>query len=743
MNSFVLRIFIIFSLSPITSFSQEKEEKTVLILYSLGPSFPTTIQWDLGLRSGLGAQRDFEVNINTEYLDLSRYHDLEYIEKVKDLFQYKYGENMPDLIITVFEPALLFVLNHRDTLFPEVPIIFGAVEKNSVKNIDLAQNIRGVFPEHDAFKETLDLALQLHPDTRSAVIITGTGYLESSWLKSTQGIFQQYKNQLIPTYWQGLSVDELRNRVQKLPDNTLIFYYPVFEDQVGNKYDPTDVLSKISKVSPVPIYCFWEISIKYGAVGGHLIDFPMEAKKVAQLSINILSGASLERASPSQNEGIQYIFDDRQLKRWSIPDSKLPPGSEIRFHEYTFWEKYLYRVILIVGVLVFQSLIIAYLLLQRRKLRESQLELLETQQKYKTVADYTYDWEYWQNPDGSIQWISPSCRRICGYSRASIIENPSLIYKMIHEDDKKIWDSHKCSKSIKTGIETIQFRIQTAQKEMRWIEHTCQLVTDDQGNALGVRANNRDVTDKEMYKSQVNKLQSELIHMERRVTVSALTYAITHEINQPLTSIRSYAQAALRYMDKDGLEEGNIRKALHGIVADNKRASEIVNELRDLVKEDKTLPNSIDFNQLIKHVLDLLHSEIILRNATIHLELDQTIPKIVGHTIPLQQVLLNLLINGMDAMEEQNSIDRIVTISTRAENDEGIIVQIDDNGLGISEDKVEEIFEAFHTTKAKGMGLGLAISKLIIESHRGRLWAENNPKSGARFLISLPYALKD
>jgi two-component system sensor kinase FixL len=226
--------------------------------------------------------------------------------------------------------------------------------------------------------------------------------------------------------------------------------------------------------------------------------------------------------------------------------------------------------------------------------------------------------------------------------------------------------------------------------------------------------------------------------MDRVVTISTLTAALAHEINQPLAAMRSYAQAALRFMDKDHPEYDNVRKALQGIVADNKRAADVVNRLRNLVKKGPSHRERIEINSIINDVIGLINSELVLRNASISLSLDSDVPVIQGDSIQLQQVLINLLTNALDAMDDQPLDARTIAISTRLENSEEIIVSISDCGGGIPPDTIEAIFSPFHTTKRSGMGLGLSICKSIIEAHGGKIFAENNLDGGATFFLILP-----
>jgi len=191
-------------------------------------------------------------------------------------------------------------------------------------------------------------------------------------------------------------------------------------------------------------------------------------------------------------------------------------------------------------------------------------------------------------------------------------------------------------------------------------------------------------------------------------------------------------------MDRDPPEYNSVQKALKGIVADNKRAAAIINRLRALAKKGAMRWEPIEINVLIHDVMSLVGSEIILRNASITLDLHPGIPVVQGDAIQVQQVLINLLTNALDATDDQPIDARTITLSTRFEKSRGIIVSISDSGGGIPLDTFEDLFSPFHTTKSTGMGLGLSVCKSILQAHGGKIRAENNPGRGAIFSITLP-----
>lgn len=238
-------------------------------------------------------------------------------------------------------------------------------------------------------------------------------------------------------------------------------------------------------------------------------------------------------------------------------------------------------------------------------------------------------------------------------------------------------------------------------------------------------------------------LQDEVKHLDRVATMGTLTAAIAHEINQPLAAVLSNAQAAIRFLNAEPSDYNQVREALHDIVSDDKRASEVIRRLRMMLKKEELKCEVLELNGVAQETVDLLQSEIIIVNALIAMDLEAGIPPVYGDRIQIQQVMLNLLVNALDAVKGQPEGTREVRISTRVGEADSILVRVSDSGPGIEGHKLEAVFEAFYTTKNKGMGMGLPISKSIIEEHDGRIWASNNPEGGAVFAFTLPVSKSD
>jgi two-component system sensor kinase FixL len=238
--------------------------------------------------------------------------------------------------------------------------------------------------------------------------------------------------------------------------------------------------------------------------------------------------------------------------------------------------------------------------------------------------------------------------------------------------------------------------------------------------------------------AELQEQRAELAHVARISIMGELAASLAHELNQPLTAILSNAQAALRFMTskRGNLEE--VREILQDIVKDNSRAGEVIRRMRALVKKEALESATLDLASLIRDVVALLHSDAILQNVQIALELDDSLPPVWGDRVQLQQVVLNIMLNAFDAMRECPADERKVKLCAEPHGAGLIKVAVSDCGTGLTSDQLDRIFQPFFTTKRDGLGMGLSITRSIIEAHGGRLWAENNADHGATFSFTLP-----
>jgi C4-dicarboxylate-specific signal transduction histidine kinase len=237
---------------------------------------------------------------------------------------------------------------------------------------------------------------------------------------------------------------------------------------------------------------------------------------------------------------------------------------------------------------------------------------------------------------------------------------------------------------------------------------------------------------------EAQRLRQDLAHIGRVSALGELTASLAHELNQPLTAILSNAQAAERLLAADVVNLEEIREILKDIVDDDKRAGDVIRRLRGLLKKGDLEFVSLDLNQIASEVAWLVRNDALTRNVSMSLELARGLPRVRGDRVQLQQVVLNLVLNGLEAMRELSTGDRTIVIRTARDGAAAVRLAVQDSGIGIDEANVDRMFQPLHTTKAQGLGMGLAITRTIVDAHGGLLGAANNKEGGATFYFALP-----
>jgi len=229
-----------------------------------------------------------------------------------------------------------------------------------------------------------------------------------------------------------------------------------------------------------------------------------------------------------------------------------------------------------------------------------------------------------------------------------------------------------------------------------------------------------------------------LVHLNRVSAMSELAASIAHELNQPLAAILSNAQAARRLLEKSPPDLAEALAALGDIADDDRRAGKVIQRMRAMLKRGEPRVTAQDTNELAREVGKMVASDALLRGAAVRLDLAPRLPRVRGDRIQLQQVLLNLVVNALDAVADRPPEERLVIVRTRTDGPSRVMVTVEDTGKGLGPEDLARVFEAFYTTKTEGLGVGLAISRSIVEAHGGRLSAENNVGAGATFRCVLP-----
>jgi PAS domain S-box-containing protein len=247
-----------------------------------------------------------------------------------------------------------------------------------------------------------------------------------------------------------------------------------------------------------------------------------------------------------------------------------------------------------------------------------------------------------------------------------------------------------------------------------------------------------DVTERRLEDQASQQQRDQLAHFSRAATLVEIGAALAHELNQPLAAILRNAQAATRFLDRETPDLAQVREILADIVKDDRRAGDVLGRIRQHLRREDFQREPVDMNGVVRNSLEFLHSELIIAHIDIELQLAEELPFIMGDAVQLQQVILNLVLNAVEAVRLAEHADSRIVIETSSADHDTIRVSVSDSGRGIDESDLDRIFDPFHTTKEQGMGVGLSINRTIIESHDGRIWAENVPGGGASFVFTIP-----
>jgi signal transduction histidine kinase len=514
----------------------------------------------------------------------------------------------PDLIMSVGGPAAAFTRTHRRELFPATPLLFASVDQRWLRDAPLGMNESAVAVAQD-FPRLIDDILRVLPETKEVFMVIGSAAIGRFWRHELDTAFTRFRDRVTFVWSDQLSLPEILRLCTSLPGHSAIVYLTFSADAQGGAYADEQVLAGLHATANAPLFGAQGPLLGYGIVGGSLIDIDDLARSAAGVASRILNGeppASLR--VPPQTAG-DPMFDWRELERWGIPESRLPPGSVVRFRHPSLWSEYRTTVLTAVAVLLFQAVLIALLLYERRARQRAEIE-----------------------------------------SRRNL--------------------------------------------------------------ALAADAN-------------------------RRETVSALTTSIGHELRQPLSAIVHNAQA-LQMMAAAHLAGPDATgEILADIKAEAVLATQIIERHRTMLRSHQLHKKPIDLHSVIDETLALVAHDMRARKIESTLDLSSTPCVIDGDQVLLEQVLVNLIRNSMDALDETPPARRQITIrsTVRAADVE---ISVRDTGTGLPAEITDTLFAPFVTTKSDGHGIGLTIAQRIVEAHAGTIVAHENLNGGATFTFTLP-----
>ena len=311
----------------------------VVLLFDERIELPGLAALDADLVSTLVSNTSDRIEIYREEMDLSRFGSNAYQMLLRDFLRAKYANKKIDVVVAVLGPALDFLLNNGDAIFPGTPIVFCGVDRREIGDRSLPPHVRGILVKRE-FAPTLEFALGLHPQTKRVAVVAGTSEFDRRLLDQARNEFRVYEDRVAFTYLTALPLRQILTELSQLPPQTIVLFTTLFQDGAGEAFVTHDVAQRVSAAANAPVYGFVDQYVGRGIVGGSVYSLSAHGAEAAKLALRVLAGPEPSGPPMSEVQTSKVLFDWWQMQRWGISESRLPAGSEIRFRDLTAWEQY-------------------------------------------------------------------------------------------------------------------------------------------------------------------------------------------------------------------------------------------------------------------------------------------------------------------------------------------------------------------------------------------------------------------
>jgi PAS domain S-box-containing protein len=670
------------------------------------------------------------IGIDVDYLDLLRASDPDHEQRTAEFLR-KYAAAPPDVIMTFGSAALPFILKHRDAIAPKAPIVFMAVSPENYSLLKPPSDVTGILLDLD-LSRTLSLAERLQPNATRLIVVAGSTRVERLWQNIARRTIEAREKKYDTTYLFEMPFIEVVNELSRLPADAIVLMTSFLVDTTGQSFVPNTASVTFSAASPAPIYTPYISQLGKGIIGGFSETFEGAGEAAADIALEILAGKSAADIPPRRNPDGAYRVDIRAMQRHGLDESRLPPGTIVMFREPSVWERHRVLALTASAIIAVLTALVFALLIQRyrRRIAENLLKESEERMSFTAASVNAGFWQY--DPATRELWTTPHSARLFGLSSDALRTRDAFV-SAVHLDDRTL-----AANALETSADTVNdVRVVMPDGQARWI----RIRTKSHGER---GAPNRltgifiDITEQKAAEAEAHQKREEVAHLMRVSAVGELSGAIAHEINQPLTAISTNAHAALDMIPPGSDEFAELRETLQDIIAEDNRASEVIAGLRNLLKKETKSSVSFDVNRLVSETIRLLNSELVARRITTSVELGEDLAPLFGDAVQIQQLLLNLMMNAMDAMADTPPAQRHMKATTRNSDQGTLEIHITDTGSGMPFEQKSRVFEPFYTTKAHGLGLGLTICSTIVRAHGGTLQLTSESGRGAMATISLP-----
>jgi PAS domain S-box-containing protein len=717
----------------------------ILILHSYHEGFTWTDNVTKGIRSVFTEEAP-DVELLFEFMDVKRLYTDEYLHQLREFYRFKYAGRKIDAIISSDDHALEFLLGVGQDFFPNVPVVFCAVNGyDPARHRSNGRQLTGVVESID-IKATLEIALKLHPKTKEVAVITDQTITGRALKASAEKIFRNYEDRVRFTYLEHLTMEQLWQEVSALPRESIVFAFIFTRDQFGRIWSHEYNLERLATHCKVPIYSVWEFYLGHGITGGMLTSGQMHGEMAARMALRVLRGENASEIPVVLESPNRYMFDDNQLRRFGVKSSSLPKNSIIVNRPFSVYKEYKSLIWGVIAVIVLLLIIVAILVEDIMLRRRTEKALRESEHRHKMVSELISDYIFrlTVNDDGKIvmDLVTENFSTITGRT-VEDVQTPDMWAEVIHPDDLE-----KVMKLLETTVSSgqsgeLECRSFVKGGQERWIHIFARPQWDEEKQrTTAIFGAVKDITKRKRTEDEIRKLNAELEQRVKQRTAELeaanqelkdFAYVVSHDLKAPLRGISQLGQWLVQDYGDAFDEEGE--KMIDLLINRVKRMDGLIDGILEYSRIGRIVGKNVEINlnRLVKEVIDS-----IAPPDYIQILIESDLPVIVGDKTRITEVFQNLIENAfkfMDKPEGKISIDCA---------DEGSCwaFRVVDNGPGIDPKYHEKIFQIFQTLEPRDVhestGVGLALVKKIIEFYGGKIWVESTTGKGSTFSFRLP-----